>query len=71
MKSRASAVRLAGQKNYAEAEPLLIESCQGLQQRQASLPAILNAPRRIMESLVRLKPRGVSKPERIRLVNRP
>ena len=45
---------LAGQKNYADAEPLLIESCQGLQQRQASLPPYLNAPRRIAESLERL-----------------
>jgi hypothetical protein len=45
---------LAGQKNYADAEPLLIESCQGLQQRQASLSPQLNAPRRITESLERL-----------------
>ena len=45
---------LAGQKNYADAEPLLLESCQGLQQRQASLPPFLNAPRRITESLERL-----------------
>jgi eukaryotic-like serine/threonine-protein kinase len=45
---------LAGQKNYADAEPLLLESCQGLQQRQASLPPYLNAPRRITESLERL-----------------
>ena len=43
-----------GQKNYAEAEPLLLQSYQGLQQRQASLPPILNAPRRITESLERL-----------------
>ena len=45
---------LAGQKNYADAEPLLLQSCQGLQQRQASLPPILNAPRRITEALERL-----------------
>ena len=45
---------LAGQKNYADAEPLLIESCQGLQQRQASLSPSLNAPRRITEALERL-----------------
>ena len=45
---------LAGQKNYADAEPLLLESCQGLQQRQASLPPYLNAPRRITEALERL-----------------
>jgi hypothetical protein len=45
---------LAGQKNYADAEPLLLESCQGLQQRQASLLPFLNAPRRITESLERL-----------------
>jgi len=43
-----------GQKNYAEAEPLLLQSYQGLQQRQASLPPILNAPRRVTESLERL-----------------
>lgn len=45
---------LAGQKKYADAEPLLLESCQGLQQRQASLSPHLNAPRRITESLERL-----------------
>ena len=45
---------LAGQKNYAEAEPLLLQSCQGLQQRQASLSPHLNAPRRITEALERL-----------------
>ena len=54
MKGRASAVRLVGQKNYADAEPLLLESCQGLQQRRASLPPYLNAPRRITEALERL-----------------
>ena len=43
-----------GQKNYAEAEPLLLQSYQGLQQRQASLPPYLNAPRRVTESLERL-----------------
>ena len=45
---------LAGQKNYAEAEPLLVEGCKGLQQHQTSLPPYLNAPRRITESLERL-----------------
>jgi len=45
---------LAGQKNHADAEPLLLEGCRGLQQRQASLPPYLNAPRRITESLERL-----------------
>jgi hypothetical protein len=45
---------LSGQKNYADAEPLLLESCQGLQQRQASLPPYLNAPRRITEAHQRL-----------------
>jgi DNA-directed RNA polymerase specialized sigma24 family protein len=45
---------LVGQKNYADAEPLLLESCEGLQQRQASLPPYLNAPRLITESLERL-----------------
>ena len=45
---------LVGQKNYADAEPLLLQSCQELQQRQASLSPILNAPRRITESLERL-----------------
>ena len=45
---------LAGQQKYADAEPLLLESCQGLQQRQASLPPYLNAPRRITESPERL-----------------
>ncbi len=45
---------LAGQKNYDDAEPLLLESCQGLQQRQASLSPHLNAPRRITEALERL-----------------
>ena len=54
MKSRASAVRLVGQKNYADAEPLLRQSCQRLQQRQASLPPFLNAPRRITESFEQL-----------------
>ena len=44
----------SGQKKYADAEPLLLQGCQGLQQRQASLPPYLNAPRRITESLERL-----------------
>jgi eukaryotic-like serine/threonine-protein kinase len=45
---------LAGQKKYADAEPLLLQGYQGLQQRQASLPPYLNAPRRMAESLERL-----------------
>jgi hypothetical protein len=45
---------LSGQKNYAAAEPLLLQGHAGLQQRQASLPPYLNAPRRITESLQRL-----------------
>jgi tetratricopeptide (TPR) repeat protein/tRNA A-37 threonylcarbamoyl transferase component Bud32 len=45
---------LAGQKEYSEAEPLLVQGCQGLQQRQASMPPFLNATRRITESLERL-----------------
>ena len=45
---------LAGQKNYAAAEPLLLQGYQGLQQRHASLPPYLNAPRRITQSLERL-----------------
>jgi L-fucose isomerase-like protein len=45
---------LAGQKKYADAEPLLLQSGRGLQQRQASLPPYLNAQRRIPESLERL-----------------
>jgi tetratricopeptide (TPR) repeat protein len=45
---------LTGQKDYAEAEPFLLESCKGLQQHQTSFPPSLNAPRRIKESLERL-----------------
>jgi eukaryotic-like serine/threonine-protein kinase len=45
---------LAGQKKFTEAEPLLLQGYEGLQQRQASLPPYLNAPRRITESLERL-----------------
>ena len=45
---------LAGQKKYADAEPLLLQGYEGLQQRQASMPPYLNAPRRITESLERL-----------------
>ena len=45
---------LTGQRNYAEAEPLLLQSHQGLQEHQASLPPYLNSPRRITESLERL-----------------
>ena len=48
------ATSLAGQKNYAEARPLLLQSCEGLQQHQTSLPPYLNATRRITESLERL-----------------
>ena len=45
---------LAGQAKYAEAEPLLQQGYEGLVQRQASMPPILNAPRRVTESLERL-----------------
>jgi tetratricopeptide (TPR) repeat protein len=45
---------LAGQAKYAEAEPLLRQGYDGLVQRQASMPPILNAPRRVTESLDRL-----------------
>ena len=45
---------LAGQAKYAEAEPPLRQGYEGLVQRQASLPPILNAPRRVTESLERL-----------------
>ena len=45
---------LAGQAKYAEAEPLLRQGYEGLVQRQASMPPILNAPRRVTESLERL-----------------
>ena len=45
---------MAGQKNYADAEPLLLQGYQGLVPRRASLPPYLNAPRRITESLERL-----------------
>ena len=45
---------LSGQKKYADAEPFLLQGYEGLQQRQASLPPYLNAPRRITESLERL-----------------
>ena len=45
---------LAGQKKFTEAEPLLLQGYEGLQQRQASLPPILNAPRRITEAHERL-----------------
>jgi tetratricopeptide (TPR) repeat protein len=44
---------LSGQKKYAEAEPLLLQGCQGLQQRQSSMPPYLNATRRVTESLER------------------
>ena len=45
---------LVGQENYADAQPFLLQGYEGLQQRQASLPPYLNAPRRITESLERL-----------------
>jgi eukaryotic-like serine/threonine-protein kinase len=45
---------LAGQMKYADAEPLLLQSGQGLQQRQANLIPYLNATRRVSESLERL-----------------
>jgi hypothetical protein len=45
---------LAGQKYYADAEPLLLQSCQEFQQRQAILSPHLNPTRRILESLERL-----------------
>ena len=44
MQSERATQLLAGQKNYADAEPLLIESCQGLQQRQTSMP-LISTPR--------------------------
>jgi eukaryotic-like serine/threonine-protein kinase len=45
---------LSGQKKYADAEPFLLQGYEGLQQRQASVPPYLNAPRRITESFERL-----------------
>ena len=45
---------LSGQKQYADAEPLLLQGCQGLQQRQASIPSGFRPTRRITESLERL-----------------
>jgi hypothetical protein len=45
---------LSGQKKYADAQTFLLQGYEGLQQRQASLPPYLNAPRRITESLERL-----------------
>jgi hypothetical protein len=45
---------LAGQAKYSEAEPLLLESYQGLQRTQASMPPYLNPTRRVTESLERL-----------------
>jgi hypothetical protein len=45
---------LAGQGKFDEAEPLLRQGYEGLVQRQSSVPPILNAPRRITESLERL-----------------
>jgi serine/threonine protein kinase len=45
---------LSGQQKYAEAESPLLQGFQGLQQRQASIPAYLSPKRRIVESLERL-----------------
>ncbi|HTL55957.1 MAG TPA: serine/threonine-protein kinase [Candidatus Limnocylindrales bacterium] len=45
---------LAEQGKYLEAESLLLESCQGLQLAQASMPSYLNPSRRVTESLERL-----------------
>jgi tetratricopeptide (TPR) repeat protein len=45
---------LAGQKKYSDAEPLLRQGCQGLRQRQGSIPNFLRPTRRVTESLERL-----------------
>jgi tetratricopeptide (TPR) repeat protein len=45
---------LSGQQKHAEAESFLLQGFQGLQQREASIPAYLNPARRIAESLERL-----------------
>lgn len=45
---------LAGQAKFDEAEPLLRQGCEGLVQRQSSMPPILNASRRITEARERL-----------------
>ena len=45
---------LAGQKQYPEAEPLLLQSCRALQQRQRSIPTFLRPTRRVTESFERL-----------------
>jgi hypothetical protein len=45
---------LAGQAKYADAEPLLLQGHQGLEQRQASMPPYLNPTRRVRESLERV-----------------
>jgi eukaryotic-like serine/threonine-protein kinase len=42
---------LAGQAKYAEAEPLLLEGCRGLERAQASMPPYLSPARRATESL--------------------
>jgi hypothetical protein len=43
---------LAGQKKFAEAEPLLVEGYSGMQEREAQIPA--NAKVRLTEALQRL-----------------
>jgi serine/threonine protein kinase len=43
---------LAGQQNYAEAEPLLLQGYEGMQQREASVPA--DGKARLAEALERL-----------------
>ena len=45
---------LAGQKQYPDAEPLLLQSCRALQQRQGRIPSFLRPTRRVAESLERL-----------------
>ncbi|MBM3836298.1 MAG: hypothetical protein FJ403_24190 [Verrucomicrobia bacterium] len=41
---------LSGQAKYAEAEPLLLQGCEGLIRRQASMTPFLNPTRRITEA---------------------
>jgi serine/threonine protein kinase len=45
---------LAGEGKYTEAEPLLLESYQGLLRCQSTMPVYLNPTRRVTESLDRL-----------------
>jgi serine/threonine protein kinase len=45
---------LAGQKKYLDAEPLLLQGYQGLEQRQSSMSPSLRPVRRVKESLERL-----------------